>query len=152
MLDRRQCYLSFSTKINVSAWLFIAHMRRRGTFPAGEEEYGNTKATANYTNQRWLIATGITTGNPGSVIVPQYSASNITVFVWGKNTIVKPVGNTHRALVTSGNTRSGSYLLQASSWRNSFSSEQSINLCSLYTSPKAFRFYSCRFLPNDLHH
>ena len=121
MLDRRQRYLSFSTKINVSAWLFIAHMRQRGTFPAGEEEYGNTKATANYTNQRCLIATGITTGNPGSVIVPQYSASKITVFVWGKNTIVKAAGNTHRALVTSGNTRNGSSLLPASSWRNSFS-------------------------------
>ena len=24
------------------------------------------------------------TGNPGSVIVPQYSSSKITVFVWGK--------------------------------------------------------------------
>ena len=26
-----------------------------------------------------------TTGNPGSVIVPQYGSSKITVFVWGKN-------------------------------------------------------------------
>ena len=29
------------------------------------------------------------TGNPGSVIVPQYGSSKITVFVWGKNTILK---------------------------------------------------------------
>ena len=34
------------------------------------------------------------TGNPGSVIVPQYGSSKITVFVWGKNTILKFVGNT----------------------------------------------------------
>ena len=30
----------------------------------------------------------------GSVIVPQYSSSKITVFVWGKNTILKFLGNT----------------------------------------------------------
>ena len=35
-----------------------------------------------------------TTGNPGSVIVPQYGSSKITVFVWGKNTILKFRGNT----------------------------------------------------------
>ena len=29
------------------------------------------------------------TGNPGSVIVPQYGSSKITVFVWVKNTILK---------------------------------------------------------------
>ena len=34
------------------------------------------------------------TGNPGPVIVPQYRSSKITVFVWGKNTILKFVGNT----------------------------------------------------------
>ena len=34
------------------------------------------------------------TGNPGSVILPQYVSSKITVFVWGKNTILKFVGNT----------------------------------------------------------
>ena len=34
------------------------------------------------------------TGNPGSVIVPQYLSSKITVFVWGKNTILKFLGNT----------------------------------------------------------
>ena len=34
------------------------------------------------------------TGNPGSVIVPQYGSSKIKVFVWGKNTILKFVGNT----------------------------------------------------------
>ena len=33
------------------------------------------------------------TGSPGSVIVPQYSSSKITAFVWGKNTILKFVGN-----------------------------------------------------------
>ena len=32
-------------------------------------------------------------GNLGSVIVPQYGSSKITVFVWGKNTILKFVGN-----------------------------------------------------------
>ena len=35
-----------------------------------------------------------TTGNPGSVIVPQYGSSKITVFVLGKNTILKFLGNT----------------------------------------------------------
>ena len=34
------------------------------------------------------------TGNPGSVKVPQYGSSKITVFVWGKNTILKFLGNT----------------------------------------------------------
>ena len=34
------------------------------------------------------------TGNPGSVIVPEYGSSKITLFVWGKNTILKFVGNT----------------------------------------------------------
>ena len=34
------------------------------------------------------------TGNAGSVIVPQYDSSKITQFVWGKNTILKFVGNT----------------------------------------------------------
>ena len=34
----------------------------------------------------------LTTGNPGSVIVPQYGSSKITVFVWGKNMILKLVG------------------------------------------------------------
>ena len=37
---------------------------------------------------------GFNTGNPGSVIVPQYGSSKITVFVWGKNTILKFLGNT----------------------------------------------------------
>ena len=34
------------------------------------------------------------TGNPGSVRVPQYSSSKITVFVWGKNRILKFLGST----------------------------------------------------------
>ena len=41
-----------------------------------------------------LIKISIIAGNPGSVIVPQYSSSKITVFVWGKNTILKFLGNT----------------------------------------------------------
>ena len=41
-----------------------------------------------------LIKISIITGNPGSVIVPQYGSSKITVFVWGKNTILKFLGNT----------------------------------------------------------
>ena len=36
----------------------------------------------------------INTGNPGSVIVAQYGSSKITVFVLGKNTIQKCLGNT----------------------------------------------------------
>ena len=32
--------------------------------------------------------------HPGSVIVPQYRSSKITVFVWGKNTILKFLGST----------------------------------------------------------
>ena len=35
-----------------------------------------------------------TTGNQRSVIVPLYGSSKITVFVWGKNTILKFIGNT----------------------------------------------------------
>ena len=35
-----------------------------------------------------------TTGNPDSVIVPQYGSSKITVFVWGKNAILKFLENT----------------------------------------------------------
>ena len=35
------------------------------------------------------------TSNPGSVIVPQYGSSKITVFVWGKSTILKFVRNTN---------------------------------------------------------
>ena len=35
-----------------------------------------------------------TTGHPGSVIVPQYGSRRITVFLWGKNTILKFLGNT----------------------------------------------------------
>ena len=34
------------------------------------------------------------TGNPGSLIVPQDGSSKITVFVWGKKTILKFAGNT----------------------------------------------------------
>ena len=34
------------------------------------------------------------TGKPGPVVVPQYRSSKITAFVWGKNTILKFVGNT----------------------------------------------------------
>ena len=40
------------------------------------------------------LVSGNGTGNPGSMIVPQYCSSNITVFVWGKNTILKFAGNT----------------------------------------------------------
>ena len=40
----------------------------------------------------WIRGTLIT-GNPGSAIVPQYGSSKITVFVWGKSTILKFVGN-----------------------------------------------------------
>ena len=35
-----------------------------------------------------------TTGNPGSVIVPEYGSSKITMFVWGKNAIPKFLENT----------------------------------------------------------
>ena len=41
-----------------------------------------------------VLQCGFTTGNPGSVIVPQYGSSKITVFVWGKNIILKFLGNT----------------------------------------------------------
>ena len=36
----------------------------------------------------------VSTGNPVFVIVPQYGSSKITVFVWGKNIILKFLGNT----------------------------------------------------------
>ena len=41
-----------------------------------------------------LIYLRFITDNPGSVIVPQYGSSKFTVFIWGKNTIVKFVENT----------------------------------------------------------
>ena len=41
-----------------------------------------------------VLCRGFITGNPGSVIVPQYYSSKIRVFVGGKNTILKFVGNT----------------------------------------------------------
>ena len=43
---------------------------------------------------RALQTSRVHTGNPGSVIVPQYGSSKITVFVWGKNIILKFLGNT----------------------------------------------------------
>ena len=42
----------------------------------------------------WYNKEEDTTGRPGSMIVPQYGSSKITVFVWGKNTILKFPGNT----------------------------------------------------------
>ena len=43
---------------------------------------------------RWIQVSPTATGNPGSVIVPKYGSSKITVYVLGKNTILKFVGNT----------------------------------------------------------
>ena len=48
----------------------------------------------NSSESKVLIKATRTTGKPRSVIVPQYGSSEITVFVWGKNTILKFVGNT----------------------------------------------------------
>ena len=48
-------------------------------------------AERSYTWPKWLPKI---TGNPGSVIVPQYGSSKFIVFVCGKNTILKFVGNT----------------------------------------------------------
>ena len=42
----------------------------------------------------FVLAPNPTTGNPGSVMVPRYGSSKTAVFVWGKNTILKFVGNT----------------------------------------------------------
>ena len=66
-----------------------------------------TRATVTYSLTNFILAkkwdftlllfskeAGLVTGNPGSVIVPQYRSSKITVFVWGKNTILKFLGNT----------------------------------------------------------
>ena len=52
---------------------------------------GKANATRDYFGGKSLSHP---TGNPGSVIVPQYRYSKITVFVWGKNTILKFLGNT----------------------------------------------------------
>ena len=46
-----------------------------------------------FPRDKWSNAV-LSTGNPGSVIVPQLGSSKITVFVWGKNTILEFVGNT----------------------------------------------------------
>ena len=48
----------------------------------------------NSSESKVLIKATRTTGKPGSVIVPKYGSSEITVFVWGKNTILKFVENT----------------------------------------------------------
>ena len=52
----------------------------------------------NHYNANFLLGISgivhLTTGNPGSVIVPQYGSSKITVFVWGKNIILKFLENT----------------------------------------------------------
>ena len=46
-------------------------------------------------NADWLTEkAAFITGNPGSVIVAQYGSSKITVFAWGKNTILKFLENT----------------------------------------------------------
>ena len=51
-----------------------------------------------FTNEAWWYSLRkdcwLTTGNPGSVIVPQYGSSKITVFVWGENAILKFLRNT----------------------------------------------------------
>ena len=41
-----------------------------------------------------IVLVSTITGNPGFVIVPQHGSSKITVFVWGKNTILQFLGNT----------------------------------------------------------
>ena len=51
----------------------------------------NGRDLRHYTKQ---VKSRAGTGNPGSVIVPQYGSSKITVFVWGKNIILKFLGNT----------------------------------------------------------
>ena len=43
---------------------------------------------------RERLISSFSTVNPGSVIVPRYGSIKITVFVWGKNSILKFVGNT----------------------------------------------------------
>ena len=50
--------------------------------------------TIKYRVHQGSVLAPLPTGNPGSVIVPQYSSSKITVFVWGKNIILKFLGNT----------------------------------------------------------
>ena len=52
--------------------------------------YGTDEKRNSYQSQSLAR---VITGNPGSVIVPQYGSSKITVFVLGKNTILKFVGN-----------------------------------------------------------
>ena len=46
------------------------------------------------TREHMSVASRAITGNPGSVTVPWYGSSKITVFVWGKNVILKFLGNT----------------------------------------------------------
>ena len=43
---------------------------------------------------RGIRIRGRSTGNPGSVILSHYGFIKITVFVWGKSTTLKFVGNT----------------------------------------------------------
>ena len=61
-------------------------------FPTGFwEKYNLVRGNKTQTKRK---ERSISTGNQGSMIVPQYGSSKITVFVWGKNTILKFVRHT----------------------------------------------------------
>ena len=58
----------------------ICHPRFRFPLRGGERKH--------FSSAKFMLSKyGRTTGNPGSVIVPQYGSSKITVFVWGKGPI-----------------------------------------------------------------
>ena len=60
---------------------------------SGEGNKNSEKTTTGLISKRAIFARAAT-GNPGSVIVPQYGSSKIAVFVWGKNIMLKFLGNT----------------------------------------------------------
>ena len=88
----------------------------------------------------------ITTGNPGSVIVPRYGSSKITVFVWGKNIILKFPGNISLSIFPAGEGGFGQMMY----WSPERSSQDSRDGFFLYTAQASFswpRVDLARLLP-----
>ena len=89
--------MSCSIYVSRSLYQFQVHgraLRRTGVYHQMEQLFTNGKFHfCSHRNFRGFFLNG-NTGNPGSVIVPQYGSSKITVFVWGKKIILKFLGNT----------------------------------------------------------
>ena len=70
----------FISSRNLTKYFANCHPRFRFPLRGGERKH--------FSSAKFMLSKyGRTTGNPGSVIVPQYGSSKITVFVWGKGPI-----------------------------------------------------------------